>query len=189
MATSSTTLSIRDRLDRRLPVRARPNRDPTLTILCAGTSPASPRRSPRWRWRDFEGRGALQPLNATSHWLHGGRAGRARELTARESAVGLATHHISALFWAVPYSLWLDREPDRSTGEIVGGAAATAALAGVRRLRHHAAPPYPRLGAVAEPARRRRHLRRAGARARRRRPPGARARQEGAAPRAPARRR
>jgi hypothetical protein len=33
------------------------------------------------------------------------------------------------MFCAVPYSLWLQRRPDRSTAEIVMGGAATAGLA------------------------------------------------------------
>jgi len=76
-----------------------------------------------------EGKGALQPLNATSHWLHGQAAGRVRRLDGSHSGVGIATHVLSALFWGVPYALWLRSAPDRSPGEIVGGAAATALVA------------------------------------------------------------
>jgi hypothetical protein len=76
-----------------------------------------------------EGQGALQPLNATSHWLHGPRAGDVADLDLAHSGVGITTHILSALFWAVPFSLWLAREPDRTGAEIVGGAAATAAVA------------------------------------------------------------
>lgn len=76
-----------------------------------------------------EGKGALQPLNATSHWLHGPEAGRVRGADAAHSGVGIGTHALSALFWAVPYALWLDRKPGRSAAEIVGGAAVTTAVA------------------------------------------------------------
>ena len=76
-----------------------------------------------------EGRGALQPLNATSHWLHGERAGRVRRFDAAHTGVGLATRIASALFWAVPYSLWLQRKSERSAEEIIVGGAATAAMA------------------------------------------------------------
>jgi hypothetical protein len=76
-----------------------------------------------------EGQGALQPVNATSHWLHGQRAGRVRRIDAAHTGVGLLTHCASALFWAVPYSVWLQREPGRSVGEILVGGAATAAVA------------------------------------------------------------
>jgi hypothetical protein len=76
-----------------------------------------------------EGRSFVQPLNATSHWLHGRRAGRVRHLDAAHTGVGTLTHVASALFWAVPFSLWLHRQPDRSAQEIVLSGAATAALA------------------------------------------------------------
>ena len=76
-----------------------------------------------------EGKGALQPLNATSHWLHGPAAGRVRRLDGSHSGVGIGTHVVSALFWAVPYALWLRRVPDRPLAEIAGGAAATAVVA------------------------------------------------------------
>jgi hypothetical protein len=76
-----------------------------------------------------EGRGALQPLNATSHWLHGERAGRLRRFDVAHTGVGLVTHIASALFWAVPYSLWLQRKSERSAEEIIVGGAATAAMA------------------------------------------------------------
>jgi hypothetical protein len=36
---------------------------------------------------------------------------------------------LSALFWAVPYALWLRRKPGPAPGDIVAGAAATAAIA------------------------------------------------------------
>ena len=76
-----------------------------------------------------EGQGALQPLNATSHWLHGREAGEVRGLDAAHSALGIVTHCLSATFWAVPFAVWLDRRPDRSAVEILGGAAGTAAVA------------------------------------------------------------
>lgn len=76
-----------------------------------------------------EGDGALQPLNATSHWLHGAAAGRVRRLDGAHTGVGVATHLLSALFWAVPYAVWLRRARRRGTGEVVGGALGTAAVA------------------------------------------------------------
>ena len=76
-----------------------------------------------------EGKGALQPLNATSHWLHGTEAGRVRGVDAAHSGVGIGTHVLSALFWAVPYAIWLDSKPGRSEAEIVAGAAVTATVA------------------------------------------------------------
>jgi len=76
-----------------------------------------------------EGRSAVQPLNATSHWLHGQQAGRVRRLDVAHTGVGLLTHVVSALFWAVPYGLWLQRKSERSAEEIILGGVATAAMA------------------------------------------------------------
>ena len=78
-----------------------------------------------------EGRGALQPTNATSHWVHGPRAGRQRSADVSRTGVGFLTHHLSALFWALPFHLWLARRPDRTGGEIARDAAVTAALAAI----------------------------------------------------------
>jgi hypothetical protein len=41
----------------------------------------------------------------------------------------LLTHIASALFWAVPFSLWLQRESERSAEEIMLRGTATAAIA------------------------------------------------------------
>ncbi len=49
----------------------------------------------------LEGRGALQPVNATSHWLNGQRAASVRRPDLRHTGVGYVTHHAATLFWAV----------------------------------------------------------------------------------------
>jgi hypothetical protein len=54
-----------------------------------------------------EGKRALQPINATSHWLHGRGAARVRKADAAHTAVGYLTHHASAVFWAYLFELWL----------------------------------------------------------------------------------
>jgi hypothetical protein len=117
----------RNRLPAPVPEPRRP--DLLLDILCSGALGALASAAVAASVARAEGKGALQPLNATSHWLHGPEAGRVRDLDAAHSGVGLTTHALSALFWAAPYALWLEREPERSLGEIVGGAAATATVA------------------------------------------------------------
>jgi hypothetical protein len=101
----------------------------TLDFLLAGTGASLGSALAAMLAARAEGEGALQPLNATSHWLHGPEAGDVEEFDAAHSGVGIGTHHLSAMFWAAPYALWLASEPERSTGEIVGGAIATAAVA------------------------------------------------------------
>ena len=129
MATSSTTLSIRDRLDRRLPVRARPNRDPTLTILCAGT--VASLASALTAMAMARLRGPRRPAAAQRHQpLAARRAGGTGPRAHRPGERGRPRHppHLRPVLGGALQPV-ADREPDRSTGEIVGGAAATAALA------------------------------------------------------------
>ena len=57
----------------------------------------------------LEGRGALQPLNATSHWLNGEAVARDRAPGWRTTGVGLATHLAATGFWAAIYEGWLRR--------------------------------------------------------------------------------
>lgn len=77
----------------------------------------------------LEGQGPLQPVNATSHWLHGPRAGRIGRVDFEHTGVGYATNHAAAVFWALPFTWWLARHPRRSGAEIAVGAAATATVA------------------------------------------------------------
>ena len=51
----------------------------------------------------LEGRGALQPVNATSHWWNGDQAASFREADIAHTAVGYTTHHAATIFWAVFY--------------------------------------------------------------------------------------
>lgn len=72
----------------------------------------------------------VAPTNATSHWLWGDRAFAVYRPTLKHTALGYATHHASAVFWALLYA-WLhaDRHPPRSLPEALGGAAAATAIA------------------------------------------------------------
>lgn len=76
----------------------------------------------------LEGRGALQPLNATSHWLNGEGAAERTACTWRATGVGLATHLAATGFWALVYEAWLSRG-DRSVPDVIGKAAAMAGVA------------------------------------------------------------
>jgi hypothetical protein len=77
----------------------------------------------------YEGKSGVQPTNATSHWLHGDEAGRRKSADVAHTAVGYATHHASAVFWALPFELWLARSPSQSTPELLGKAIAMSAVA------------------------------------------------------------
>lgn len=76
-----------------------------------------------------EGKGALQPTNSTSHWLHGERAGRVKHMDAAHTLTGYATHHASAVFWALPFEYWLQRNPPDSASRLLLQAAGMSAIA------------------------------------------------------------
>jgi hypothetical protein len=78
-----------------------------------------------------EGHDAVQPTNATSHWLHGDRAGTVRHADAAHTGVGFATNHASAVFWALPFEAWLASQPPRSGMTLLRDAAVMAGIAAV----------------------------------------------------------
>lgn len=78
-----------------------------------------------------EGKGALQPINATSHWLHGDKAAACGELDTRHTVIGFATHYASAVFWALPFEFWRSRRRPASASTLLRGACTTSAIAAV----------------------------------------------------------
>ena len=54
----------------------------------------------------LEGKAAIRPINATSHWLHGDRAALYEGFDAAHTAVGYSTNHAASLFWAVFFEAW-----------------------------------------------------------------------------------
>ena len=77
-----------------------------------------------------EGKAALQPVNATSHWLNGRAAASVRHADLRHTAVGISTHYAATLFWAV----WFERSIARRRHPIeplpmLGRALAMSAFA------------------------------------------------------------
>ena len=79
----------------------------------------------------FEGRGAGQPLNATSHWLHGDAAARRTGVDVAHTGVGLGTHVAATVFWASLFETWMLDRPARDRREAAARAATVAALAAV----------------------------------------------------------
>jgi hypothetical protein len=79
----------------------------------------------------MEGKGALQPINATSHWLNGDAAAKVELPTARHTGVGFVTHLLSAIFWAAPFEAWLAINPPRSFNELLRDSAGMAGIAAV----------------------------------------------------------
>ena len=155
--------------ERRLPARmpSRPRPDLLLDMLWSGVLGSFASALAAGGSARAEGRGALQPLNATSHWLHGERAGRVRRLDVAHTGVGLVTHIASALFWAVPYSLWLQRKSERYCRRDYRRRRGDRGDGGNGRLSRHAPAADAWMGTGAQQTQHRHHLRRLGAGSRR----------------------
>jgi hypothetical protein len=76
-----------------------------------------------------ERKGGLQPLNATSHWLHGEQAGFVTGADAAHTLVGYGTHHASAWFWALLFERWLIARRPRAAAALFRDGALMAAIA------------------------------------------------------------
>lgn len=78
-----------------------------------------------------EGKSGLQPINATSHWLHGEKAAACDGLDARHTLIGFATHCASAVFWALPFEFWRARRRPTAAGALRGACMTSAIAAAV----------------------------------------------------------
>ena len=77
------------------------------------------------------GKSPVQPTNATSHWLHGDKAGAVRQADAPHTLVGLLTHHASAVFWAFLFERLRGKRPAQSPARLARDAATTVLVASV----------------------------------------------------------
>ena len=77
----------------------------------------------------LEGHGALQPINSTSHWLHGEKAALHTRADLSHTAVGYATHHAATIFWAVFFEGWLGTRARRSPLPMARDALVMSAIA------------------------------------------------------------
>ena len=75
-----------------------------------------------------EGKGVLQPVNSTSHWMNGEQAASWRSADLAHTAVGYATHHAATVFWAVLFERWLG-VPRPAALPLVRDALAMSAVA------------------------------------------------------------
>jgi hypothetical protein len=79
----------------------------------------------------MEGASPVQPINATSQWLHGERAGAIKDIDGEHTAVGLATHHGACIFWATLFETIRSMDPDAHPAVIARDAAAVATVAAI----------------------------------------------------------
>lgn len=78
-----------------------------------------------------EGKSAVQPINATSHWLHGEEAGKVTQLDAGHTGAGYATHHAACVLWASLFETIRSQAADGGPASIVRNAALVSAVAAV----------------------------------------------------------
>ena len=78
-----------------------------------------------------EGAAPIQPINATSHWLHGEEAGRVRKIDAKHTGTGFATHHAACVLWASLFETIRAAAPDAGAARILRDAAAVSVIAAV----------------------------------------------------------
>jgi len=57
----------------------------------------------------IEGKAAIRPINATSHWLNGDQAASYDGFDVAHTAVGFITNHAASIFWAVFFEAWRTR--------------------------------------------------------------------------------
>jgi hypothetical protein len=79
----------------------------------------------------LEGKTAVQPVNATSHWLHGSGAGAVRQLDVRHTLLGYVTNHAAAVFWALLFERLRPRRPGDDLLDTAKAAACVSAVAAV----------------------------------------------------------
>ena len=78
-----------------------------------------------------EGAALIQPINATSHWLHGEEAGTVKTVDAKHTGIGLATHQGACLFSATLFETLRANAPDAGPARIVRDAVAVSMIAAV----------------------------------------------------------
>ena len=102
-----------------------------LVALVSGTAASITSSAALALLAKADGRNAVQPLNATSHWLHGEDAGSVREVDLNHTAVGYATHHAASIFWAFLFKSLQAARPERSASRTAKNAAIVTAIAAV----------------------------------------------------------
>jgi hypothetical protein len=78
-----------------------------------------------------EGKDTVQPINATSHWLHGEDAGSVTAIDVKHTATGYATHHAATVFWAALFETLQSATPHAGAARVIRDAAIVSTLAGI----------------------------------------------------------
>jgi hypothetical protein len=104
-------------------------RTPYLPALSSGTAASIATAAVLALLARAEGKAAVQPINATSHWLHGERAGAVRQADAAHTLLGYLTHHASAIFWGLILAVWHAYRPPAGALQVLRDASAVSAVA------------------------------------------------------------
>jgi hypothetical protein len=78
-----------------------------------------------------EGVAPVQPINATSHWLHGDDAGKVKDIDVKHTGTGVATHHGACIFWATLFETLRAATPHAGPARIARDAVTVATIAAV----------------------------------------------------------
>jgi hypothetical protein len=73
----------------------------------------------------------VQPINATSHWLHGDDAGKVKDIDVKHTGTGVATHHGACIFWATLFETLRAATPHAGPARIARDAVTVATIAAV----------------------------------------------------------
>jgi hypothetical protein len=78
-----------------------------------------------------EGSDPVQPINATSHWLHGDQSGKITAIDAKHTGTGLATHHGACVMWASLFETLRAASPGAGLTRIARDAATVSIIAAI----------------------------------------------------------
>jgi len=76
-----------------------------------------------------EGKAAVRPINATSHWLNGEAAGSHDGFDGVHTVVGFLTNHVASIFWAVVFEAWRARRRPAGLVPMLRDASIMSAVA------------------------------------------------------------
>jgi len=77
----------------------------------------------------LEGKAALRPVNASSHWRSGPDAASCEALDVEHTLVGFTTNFVASLFWAVFFAGWQARRNSATATAVLRDALVMSAVA------------------------------------------------------------
>jgi hypothetical protein len=78
-----------------------------------------------------EGGNPVQPINATSHWLHGDQSGKVTAIDAKHTGTGLATHQGACVMWALLFETLRAASPNAGLARSARDAVTVSIIAAI----------------------------------------------------------